>query len=66
MEDYDSNLYTTVPNHLRFALDVLNESSNLGSDDLFAADLREIIVKQISVSEKDNGRSASVDEPSMV
>jgi hypothetical protein len=51
---------------LRLALDVLNESSNLGLDDRFAADLRKIIVKQISVSEKDNGHPASVDEPSMV
>jgi len=50
--------------HLRLALDVLNESSNLGLDDRFAADLRKIIAKQISVSEKDNGRPASVDEPS--
>lgn len=52
--------------HLRFALDVLNESSNLGLDDRFAADLRKIIVKQMSVSEKENGCPASVDEPSMV
>ena len=52
--------------HLRLALDVLNESSNLGLDDQFAADLRKIIAKQISVSEKDNGCPASVDEPSMV
>ena len=51
--------------HLRLALDVFNTSSNLGLDDQFAADLRKIIVKQISVSEKNNGRPASVDGPSM-
>jgi len=49
--------------YLRLALGVLNESSNLGLDDQFAADLRKIIVKQISVSEKDC--SESVDEHSM-
>lgn len=40
--------------HLRLALEVLNESSNLGLDDRFAADLRKIIAKQISVSEMDS------------
>jgi len=60
----DNNL--AYADDLRLALDVLNESSNLGLDDAFAAELRKIIVKQISISEKDNGCPLSVDEPSMV
>jgi hypothetical protein len=60
----DNNL--AYADHLRLALDVLNESSNLGLDDGFAAELRKIIVKQISISEKDNSCRPSVDEPSMV